>query len=302
MSLPFIDPALGLNLVGSRTLTKNTGTVSVIVPAHNEAETIEEVVHECLRAFAILDVQGQVIVSASGCTDATADLAAAAGAQVVLSPVGKGSALKEGFRASTGDIVCLVDGDIRYFGDEPLAAILVRPILHGIADATITDLYWRPLYPQMWLHAFFAPLAGVLFPEMLPKCGSTPWSGQRAALRSLWPAGLPDGFTVDLEILMHWNDNALRLRPVLADDWVNPQRPKTDLMGQELQVLIDHAVDQDRLDSDAVPAVQRWFEAAHHLMASYRPDHDDPQAFEHRLLRRSTEELRRQLTLAPHSS
>jgi hypothetical protein len=66
--------------------------------------------------------------------------------------------------------------------------------------SAISDLYWRPLYPQMWLHAFFAPLAGMLFPEVLPKCGSTPWSGQRAALRELWPSELPDDFTVDLEL------------------------------------------------------------------------------------------------------
>jgi hypothetical protein len=121
--------------------------------------------------------------------------------------------------------VCLIDGDLRYFGDRPLVTILVEPILHGIAGACITDLYWRPIYPQMWLYGFFAPVAGCLFPELLPKAGSTPWSGQRVATRELWPESLPDGFTVDLEILLHWNRHALRLRPVLADDWVNPRRP-----------------------------------------------------------------------------
>jgi glycosyltransferase involved in cell wall biosynthesis len=301
-SLPPIDPALGLDLVGTRTLAKNPGRVSVIIPAHNEAETITEVVTESQRGLDLLGAEGEVIVSASGCTDATADLAAAAGARVILSPPGKGNALKEGFRASNGEIICLVDGDIRYFGDEPLASLLVRPILNGISDATITDLYWRPLYPQMWLHAFFAPLAGMLFPEMLPKCGSTPWSGQRAARRHLWPSRLPDEFTVDIEILLHWNKNALRLRPVLADDWVNPQRPKTDLMSQELQVLIEHAVKEDRLDSDAIPAVERWYEATHHLMATYRPERDDPQQFEQLLLSRSTAELQRQLTVTPRRS
>jgi glycosyltransferase involved in cell wall biosynthesis len=274
----------------------------VIIPAHNEEATIAEVVTESRRGIELLGATGEVLVSASGCTDATADRAIEAGARVVIAPIGKGEAVKQGLRSSTGEIVCLVDGDVQYFGDEPLAAILVRPILHGIADATITDLYWRPLYPQMWLHAFFAPLAGVLFPEMLPKCGSTPWSGQRAALRHLWPAVLPDDFTVDLEILMNWNDRALRLRPILADDWVNPQRPKTDLMEGELKVIVQHALQDDRLDADAVPAVERWFSAAHHLMATYRPDHDDPQAFERLLLSRSTTELHRQLALNARSA
>ncbi|MDT5034765.1 MAG: glucosyl-3-phosphoglycerate synthase [Actinoplanes sp.] len=195
-----------------------------------------------------------------------------------------------------GDIVCLVDGDVQYFGDRPLVTILVEPILHGIADATITDLYWRPLYPQMWLHAFFAPLAGTLFPEMLPKCDSTPWSGQRAALRGLWPAEMPDDLTVDLELLMHWNSSALRLRPVIADDWVNPQRPKSDLMPRDFRVIVDHAIKGNRIGVAAEPGLSRWFEATHRQMASYRPDYDDPQEFEHRLLLGSLAELRRQLS------
>lgn len=295
--LPAIDPALGLDLVANRTLSRNAGRVSVIIPAHNEAPTIAEVVRECRRGLDLLGAEGEVIVSASACTDATANIAMTAGAQVVKSPAGKGAALKAGFQVSTGEIICLVDGDIQYFGEEPLSAILLRPIMHGIADATITDLYWRPLYPQMWLHAFFAPLAGLLYPEMLPKCGSTPWSGQRAFLRHLWPTELPDGFTVDLELLMAWNAKALRLRPILADDWVNPQRPKDDLMRQELDVVLVHAVNDRRLDPDAVPAVESWFEAAHHLMATYRPGKHDPQEFEQMLLARSTDELHRHLTI-----
>jgi hypothetical protein len=130
---------------------------------------------------------------------------------------------------------------------------------------------------------------------MLPKCGSTPWSGQRAALRSLWPSELPDDFTVDLELLMRWNTSALRLRPVIADDWVNPQRPKSDLMPQEFRLIVEHAVKRRRINADDVSGLDRWFKATHHLMASYRPDSDDPQEFETRLLLGSLNELRRQL-------
>lgn len=128
----------------------------------------------------------------------------------------------------------------------------------------------------MWLCAFFAPFAGFLFPEMLAKCGSTPWSGQRAARRKLWPTSLPDDFTVDLELLMHWNANALRLRPVIADDWINPQRPKPDLMAKELDLVIKHALAQNRISPEGVIGLRRWFDTAHRLMASYRPGHDDP--------------------------
>jgi glucosyl-3-phosphoglycerate synthase len=297
VSLPSIDPALGLNLVPSRTLAKMSGKVSVIIPAHNEEATVAEVVSECFKGLEMLEIEGEVIVSASGCTDNTAEVAANAGAQSIIAPIGKGAAIKAGLEVVDGEIVCLVDGDIQYFGDRPLVTILVEPILHGTADATITDLYWRPLYPQMWLHAFFAPLAGVLFPEMLPKCGSTPWSGQRAAKRSLWPTEMPDDFTVDLELLMHWNFEALRLRPIVADDWVNPQRPKTDLMPREFQLVVDHAVKRGRISEDARHSLVAWFEATHRMMATYQPDTDDPQQFEQRLLLGSMAELRKQLNL-----
>ncbi len=287
MSRPLIHPALGLNLAPERTVTRTPATVTVVVPAHNEQDTVAEVTSEAFRGLAILGIDGEVLVSASGCTDATVTAASKAGARVVVAPLGKGAALSAGLHQATGDIICLIDGDLRYFGRRPLVTLLVEPILDGLADATISDLYWRPLYPQLWLYAFFVPIAGRLFPELLPKVGSTPWSGQRAARRGLWPASLPADFTVDLALLLHWNEHAVRLRPVLADDWVNPQRPKPDLMFHELRLLLSTAVAQGRITPPAVASFTDWYEHAHALMATYEPDRDDPHEFESQALRRS---------------
>jgi glucosyl-3-phosphoglycerate synthase len=295
VSRPTIDPALGLHLPPVRSLERLSGRISIIIPAHNERDTIGEVVGEAFRALEILDAKGDVLVSASGCTDDTAARGEAAGARVIESPLGKGAAIQAGLSATDGEIVCLIDGDMQYLGDRPLAVELIQPIRSGIADAVVSDLYWRPLYPQMWLYGFFTPLAGVLFPEFLPKVGSTPWSGQRAALRHLWPSEMPIDFTVDLALLLHWNQTALRLRPVLADDWVNPQRPKPDLMEKEFTVLIEHAVEARRISEYEVGVFQSWFDFAHTLMAQYRPEIDDPQKFEASILRESTTELRRLL-------
>ncbi|WP_027928551.1 glycosyltransferase [Amycolatopsis benzoatilytica] len=292
MERPTINPALGLELTPERTLKKEVVSVSVVIPAHNEAETIGEVVEEVREGLDSLGLPLDVLVSASGCTDATAEIAASAGARVVEAPTGKGAAVSAGLAATDGEIVCLIDGDIRYYGDPPLVPLLVEPILNGIADAVVSDLYWRPLYPQLWLYGFFAPLAGSLFPELLPKVGSTPWSGQRAAKRHLWPKSLPKGFTMDLALLLHWNEHALRMRPVLADDWVNPQRPKPDLMRQEHDLLVDEAIRRGRIPADAAERLAGWFETAHELMAQYDPGQDDPQAFEARVLESSLAALR----------
>lgn len=295
-----IDPALGLPLTAERTLIKRQdASVTVLIPAHNEEATIAEVVRDSFAGIAKLDVHGNVLVSASGCTDRTAEIAEQAGAHVITSPTGKGAALNAGLQQTDGDIVCLIDGDLQYFGDKPLVTLLVEPILSGIADATISDLYWRPLYPQLWLHGFFAPLAGWLFPEILPKVGSTPWTGQRAAIRPLWPNGLPEGFTVDLALLMHWNRNATRMRPVLADDWTNPQRPKPELMSNELDLIAQTAVAENRITQDQLPAISKWFSRVHALMAKYQPEHDDPTTFEQQILRDSSALLERSARNTP---
>jgi glycosyltransferase involved in cell wall biosynthesis len=83
-------------------------TVSLVIPAHNEAESIATVVEE-FRQSALLD---EIVVVDNNCTDRTAELAAAAGARVVAeSSPGYGSALRAGMAAALGDILVLVEAD-----------------------------------------------------------------------------------------------------------------------------------------------------------------------------------------------
>ncbi len=90
---------------------------------------------------------------------------------------------------------------------------------------------------------------------------------------------------------MHWNRHALRLRPIVADDWTNPQRPKPDLMAQELELLIRHAqAEKNRLTSSTAEALRNWYDLTHAAMATYEPGVDKPQDFfERALLRKSME-------------
>lgn len=284
-----INPDLGLPLSHERTLPDRRGsTADVVIPAHNEEGTITQVVREARKALTELNIQnGRVIVSASGCTDHTAEWAREAGAEVVISPAGKGNAMLAGIQASTAEIICLIDGDFEYFGERPLASELIDPIIRGVCEATIADLHWRPLYPQLWLLGFFAPLAGRIFPEMLPAVGHTPWSGQRAAIRSAWPSKLPDDFTSDLAILLHWMDRDITLRPVVADDWTNPQRPKPDLMRAECDLLIKHATQKNRISAKEASELSSWFSEVHSFMADYDPEVHEPKEFEKALMNKS---------------
>lgn len=172
---------------------KGDTTVSVVLPACNEAATvglIVQMVRETLmRRHPLVD---ELVVVDSCSTDATAEVARAAGARVVsqnevldhLPPlVGKGEALWKGLSATSGDVVAFIDADL--IGCPPefvtglLGPLLVDP---GIAyvkgsyyralvrdghtepdgGGRVTELVARPLLNLYWplLAGFIQPLAG----------------------------------------------------------------------------------------------------------------------------------------------
>ena len=106
--------------------------VSIIIPALNEAESIGYVVGEMPWSMI-----AECIVVDNGSTDATAALAAAAGARVIQSPRGYGAACLAGSRAAlaTSDILVYMDGD----GSDVIAALerLTSPIINNEADFVI---------------------------------------------------------------------------------------------------------------------------------------------------------------------
>ena len=84
-------------------------SVSIVIPAFNEGESIAEVIG-VLRAAA---GWREVIVVDDGSTDGTGEKAAAAGATVVRHAynIGNGAAVKNGIRRATGEYVLIVDAD-----------------------------------------------------------------------------------------------------------------------------------------------------------------------------------------------
>jgi len=85
-------------------------SVSVVIPAHNEAASIRQVVDDSRTATPNLI---ELIVVDDGSTDGTGALAAEAGAEVLaLSPNrGKGCALRAGIEAARGDVLLFIDAD-----------------------------------------------------------------------------------------------------------------------------------------------------------------------------------------------
>ena len=84
--------------------------LSIVIAAHNEQESIADVVRQCR---AVLGPEPEIWVIDDGSRDATADVAREAGAQVLrlATNQGKGRALAAGFALTTGQWVATLDGD-----------------------------------------------------------------------------------------------------------------------------------------------------------------------------------------------
>ncbi len=84
-------------------------TLSIVMPAKNEAGAVGQTVVGILRIFP----DAEVIVVDDGSADSTASIAAAAGAKVVSHPYskGNGAAIKTGARAAIGEIIVFMDAD-----------------------------------------------------------------------------------------------------------------------------------------------------------------------------------------------
>lgn len=111
--------------------------VSVLVPAYNEAETIEQVI----RQLAALPLQTEIIVVDDGSVDGTAE-ALERVAQLSIPDLrvirhkrnlGKSAAVRTALQASRGEVVVIQDADLEY--DPGELPRLLQPILDGRADA-----------------------------------------------------------------------------------------------------------------------------------------------------------------------
>ncbi|MET8950775.1 glucosyl-3-phosphoglycerate synthase [Streptomyces sp. NPDC004393] len=129
-------------------------SVSVVLPALNEEETVGEIVavirHDLMQQVPLVD---EIVVVDSGSTDRTSEVAAAAGATVVHRDTilpripavpGKGEVLWRSLLVTRGDIVCFVDADLREFSSDFVSGI-VGPLLTDPDVDLVKAMYDRPL-------------------------------------------------------------------------------------------------------------------------------------------------------------
>ncbi|NJP99990.1 glucosyl-3-phosphoglycerate synthase [Streptomyces zingiberis] len=166
------------------------GTVSVVLPALNEQDTVGDIV-EAIREDLMtgeIPLVDEVVVMDSGSSDGTSRVSSAAGAQVVhrdsvlpRMPIaaGKGEVMWRSLLATEGEIVCFIDADLRDF-DSQFVSGIIGPLLTdpelqlvkamydrpmsggGERGGRVTELVARPLLNLHWpqLAGFVQPLGG----------------------------------------------------------------------------------------------------------------------------------------------
>ena len=190
-------------------------TLTVVLPARDEAATVGTIVERILALGGLVD---QVLVVDADSTDETAAVALAAGAEVVaqsdlpadFGPVlGKGDAMWRALSAARGDLVAYIDSDTRNF-DARFVTGLFGPLIRERDVQFVKGAYRRPftagetvvpdgggrvsqLTARPLLDAFYPDLAGL----------TQPLAGEIAAPRRLLER-LPfaTGYAVETAMLL----------------------------------------------------------------------------------------------------
>src|SRR5579864_7672896 len=140
-------------------LSRDHVRVSVVIPTHNEAQSIGRVLADLPG-----NIVTEVLVVDSNSTDGTPEIAAKMGARVLHEPRrGYGRACLTGLAVvSTPDVVVFLDGDYSDRPDE--LPLLLAPIIEGHADITLGSRLGKQsiLGALPWHQAFGNRLAAFL--------------------------------------------------------------------------------------------------------------------------------------------
>jgi glucosyl-3-phosphoglycerate synthase len=228
-------------------------TISVVLPALNEEETVGSVVETITPLLGGL--VDELIVLDSGSTDETEIRAIAAGAKVISREValpevephpGKGEVLWRSLAATTGDIIVFVDSDL-IDPDPMFVPKLVGPLLNTEGVHLVKGFYRRPLKISGSEDAngggrvtelVARPLLASLRPEL--SCILQPLGGEYAGSRELLTSvPFAPGYGVEIGLLVDTYDR-LGLDAIAQVNLgvrTHRNRPLTELASMSRQVI-----------------------------------------------------------------
>jgi glucosyl-3-phosphoglycerate synthase len=246
-----VNPA---DLVAAKRARRHS--ISVCLPARNEAVTVGAVVREVADQLIVSTgrwggLVDEVVVIDDDSTDATAEVAAAAGARIahqadVLPDVGpgsgKGNVLWKSLQVCDGDLLCWLDADLRNFRGDTVARLL-EPLVNDVDTVLVKASYTRsfegaPTGGGRVTELVARPLLSLLFPKLADIV--QPLGGEYAARRDAVEV-LPfvQGWGVELGLLIdvveRFGRDAVAQVDLGAREHRN--RPVDQLAAQSLAIL-----------------------------------------------------------------
>jgi glycosyltransferase involved in cell wall biosynthesis len=137
--------------------------LSVVIPVYNERNTIREI-HDAVKA---VNLEKEIILVDDFSTDGTREMISLIADDITKvifheHNMGKGAALRTGFKNATGDIVIIQDADLEY--DPGQYPKLIQPILDGKADVVYGSRFATGDYRRV---LFFWHMVGNKFLTLL---------------------------------------------------------------------------------------------------------------------------------------
>jgi glucosyl-3-phosphoglycerate synthase len=233
--------------------TSRGTTISVCLPARNEAATVGPIVASVRRnLIERAPLVDEVVVIDDGSDDVTAKAASREGARVlpvddILPDVpqgsGKGNALWMSLYACDGDILCWLDADVRNFGPHFVTRLL-QPLLTDPTAGFVKGYYRRPLHGDATgggrvTELMARPIISALFPYLSgivqPLAGE--YAGRRELLETV---PFVEGWGVELGLLIDLvaNYGLDAIRQVDLDVREHRNRPLEQLGPQAMAILV----------------------------------------------------------------
>ena len=173
-------------------------TVSVVIPAFEEAAAIGTVVQSLIRAAA----WREVLVVDDGSGDGTAAAATAAGARVIRHPYnkGNGAAVKTGIRNAAGEYLLIIDGDGQHTASDALRLVSFLgeyDLVVGKREGLTQQASWTRHIGNNALNWVAGYLTGREIPDLTSGLRAARTSGLREFLHLL-----PNGFSTPTTITL----------------------------------------------------------------------------------------------------
>ncbi len=215
-------------------------TYSIVIPAYNEAKTIERAIRETSKMLHALEASSEIIVVDDGSTDETSTIVANTVTQnttlrciKLTKNQGKGAAIKAGVAIAKGTYIAFLDADLATHPRELVHGFSLLPT-HDIAIGSRRVPQATIQKPQTRLRSLagqcfnFIVRAWLKLPYRDTQCGCKVFRSEAA--HALFSQLTTTGWTFDVELLLRAQQKHYRIAefPVV---WIN---------GSESRVRLTH--------------------------------------------------------------